>query len=257
MTEFQRQALSSGQRQAMAGEGYVIIPSVLTERECAEFSRVLDEIWVREHLSETYDHEPGVQFVPNLLQYSAAFQRCVSDSVVLAAVRVALGPAIRLNRILGRRADPGHGHQALHDLERSRGGPYFKANAIWCLDEFTPFNGSTRLIPGSHANGEPYLSRLVDPGLEHPDERRALAPRGSVIVHNSHILHGGTRNDSQSPRRSIHAAFSTLNVEPHWTFGALPPGIRTALTPETLALLEPAMPPSTARWSPGAPSVGL
>jgi ectoine hydroxylase-related dioxygenase (phytanoyl-CoA dioxygenase family) len=224
---------------------------------CAEFSRVLDEIWVREHLSETYNHEPGVQFVPNLLQYSAAFQRCVSDPVVLAAVRVALGPAIRLNRILGRRADPGHGHQALHDLERSRGGPYFKANAIWCLDEFTPFNGSTRLIPGSHANGEPYLSRLVDPGLEHPDERRALAPRGSVIVHNSHILHGGTRNDSQSPRRSIHAAFSTLNVEPHWTFGALPPGIRAALTPETLALLEPAMPPSTARWSPGAPSVGL
>lgn len=247
MRESRQQTMSSEQQKAMAKEGYVIIPGVLTERECNEFSRLLDEIWVREHLSETHNYEPGVQFVPNLLQYSASFQRCVTDPIVLTAVRLALGPSIRLNRILGRRADPGHGHQALHDLERSRGGPYFKANAIWCLDEFTPFNGSTRLIPGSHANGEPYLSRLVDPDLEHPDECRALAPRGSVIVHNSHVIHGGTRNDSQSPRRSIHAAFSTPNVEPHWAFDDLSAGIRAALAPETLALLEPAMqPPSTA-----------
>jgi hypothetical protein len=247
MRESRQKKESSEQQKAMAKDGYVIIPGVLTERECNEFSRLLDEIWVREHLSERHNYEPGVQFVPNLLQYSAVFQRCVTDPIVLTAVRLALGPSLRLNRILGRRADPGYGHQALHDLERSRGGPYFKANAIWCLDEFARFNGSTRLIPGSHADGEPYLSRLVDPDLEHPDECRALAPRGSVIVHNSHVIHGGTRNDSQSPRRSIHAAFSTPNVEPHWAFDDLSVGIRAALAPETLALLEPAMqPPSTA-----------
>ena len=99
MRESRQQTMSSEQQKAMAKEGYVIIPGVLTERECNEFSRLLDEIWVREHLSETHNYEPGVQFVPNLLQYSASFQRCVTDPIVLTAVRLALGPSIRLNRI--------------------------------------------------------------------------------------------------------------------------------------------------------------
>lgn len=231
--------LSDEQRKSMDEDGYVVIPDVLTQKECDEFSELLDTLWIREGLFRTHNFDENVQFVPNLLQYSAIFDHCVSDARVLDAVRVALGPRFRLNRLQSRRADPGGGHQPLHDLERARGGPYFKANVIWCLDEFTLKNGSTRVIAGSHCTGEPFLSRCEDPDLPHPDEQRVLAPRGSAIVHNSHLLHGGTENESSAPRRSIHTAYTTLETEPHWSFDDLPKGICEQLSEQTLELLYP------------------
>ncbi|MEV6827077.1 phytanoyl-CoA dioxygenase family protein [Amycolatopsis sp. NPDC051102] len=231
--------LTDEQRRRMDEDGYIVIPDALSQEECDQFSRLLDTLWFSEGLFRTHDFDENVQFVPNLLQYSSSFERCVSDARVLDAVQVALGARFRLNRLQSRRVDPGGGHQPLHDLERSRGGPYFKANVIWCLDEFTPDNGSTRVIAGSHRSGEPFLSRCTDPDLPHPDEQRVLASRGSAIVHNSHLLHGGTKNESSAPRRSIHTAYATLSTEPHWSFDDLPPEIRGQLSSQTLALLYP------------------
>ncbi|WP_158674576.1 phytanoyl-CoA dioxygenase family protein [Streptomyces hoynatensis] len=229
--------LTGEQRRSIEEEGYVILPGVLSEEECDLLSRTVDEIWVDERLGETHSYEPGVRFVPNLLRYSTVFERCVAEPRVLEAVRAVLGPGIRLNRILGRRSDPGHGNQPLHDLKRRRGRPFTKANTIWCLDAFTEVNGATRLIPGSHLSGEPFLSRCEDPLRAHPDERLALAPRGSVVVHNSHLLHGGTLNRSDAPRRSIHTAYTTPEVPPHWGWDDLPPAVRRVLKPRTAELM--------------------
>jgi hypothetical protein len=233
--------LTDEQRRSIEERGYVILPGILSGEDCDLLSRTIDEVWVNERLGETHSYEPGVQFVPNLLQYSTLFERCVTEPLVLAAIRAVLGPDIRLNRILGRRSDPGHGTQPLHDLKRRRGRPFGKANTIWCLDAFTEVNGATRVIPGSHLSGEPFLSRCEDPLLPHPDERLAIAPRGSVVVHNSHILHGGTLNRSDAPRRSIHSAYTTPDVAPHWGWDDLPSGIQRALSPRTTELLGAAL----------------
>lgn len=113
--------LSEQQRATMADDGYVIVEGALTDDECDRFSKVLDELWFSEGLCESHNFDAGVQFVPNLLQYSADFELCVANEVILEAVRVALGPSIRLNRLQSRRADPGGGHQPLPlELQVSR-----------------------------------------------------------------------------------------------------------------------------------------
>ncbi|MFM1913404.1 MAG: hypothetical protein RIR51_1242, partial [Bacteroidota bacterium] len=82
-------------------------------------------------------------------------------------------------------------------------------NSIWLLDDFTPDNGSTRIVPGSHL-----LNLLPEKGMEdvnekHPDEIRIIAPAGSVFIFNSHVWHGGTTNHTEKDRRSIHSYFCT------------------------------------------------
>ena len=48
---------------------------------------------------------------------------------------------------------------------------------------------------------------VPDPIAPHPDEVRLTAP-GTVIVFNSHLWHGGTRNRTGSPRRALHSYFT-------------------------------------------------
>ena len=39
-------------------------------------------------------------------------------------------------------------------------------------------------------------------------EIQLIAPAGTVVVFNSHLWHGGTRNDSGRPRRALHSYFT-------------------------------------------------
>ena len=75
-------------------------------------------------------------------------------------------------------------------------------NSIWLLDDFTPDNGATRLVPGSHRTG-----LMPDGTSSHPHETLLVAPAGTVVIFNSHVWHGGTRNTTDAPRRAVHAYF--------------------------------------------------
>jgi ectoine hydroxylase-related dioxygenase (phytanoyl-CoA dioxygenase family) len=78
---------------------------------------------------------------------------------------------------------------------------------------------------------------MTDPMAPHPDECLVLAPRGSALLHNSHLIHAGTGNRSSSPRRSIHNAFTTPDVESPYDWTTVPAHVQENLSPETLTLL--------------------
>ena len=109
----------------------------------------------------------------------------------------------------GRSALPGQGHQNLHvDWAAAVApGDYQITNSIWMLDDFTPENGATRVVPGSHRWGRLPKDALADPGAPHPDEVLVVGKAGTCVVFNSHLWHGGTLNQTAKPRRAIHAAF--------------------------------------------------
>jgi ectoine hydroxylase-related dioxygenase (phytanoyl-CoA dioxygenase family) len=87
----------------------------------------------------------------------------------------------------------------------SRGFAVF--NSIWLLDDFTPDNGPTRLVPGSHRSGRLPHEVLADPLARHPDEIVTLGRAGDVILTNASLWHGGTTNRSARPRRSLHGFY--------------------------------------------------
>jgi len=102
-----------------------------------------------------------------------------------------------------RAAHPGGGRQALHTDWHAPAGPgaYQVCNSIWLLDDFTPDNGATRLVPGSHRIGS------LPTGSDHPHETLLIAPAGTVVFFNSHLWHGGGANRTDRPRRAVHAYF--------------------------------------------------
>ncbi len=235
-TEFS--LLDGDDLRALSRSGYLVLEDILSEAECDLWSGTVDEIWQKERSRpDAPPAEPCVQFVPNLLRHSLLFERCLREAAVLEGVRAVLGTDILLYLINGRRADLGGGNQPLHDLQRARGGPFRWCSTIWCLDAFTPANGATRFIPGSHMKAEPYLSRCKDPLEPHPDECSLVAPRGSVVIFNSHLIHGGSENRTNHPRRSVQSSFTLAGEKPHYDWRELPREIRAGLRPESLSLL--------------------
>ncbi len=128
---------------------------------------------------------------------------------MLAAIAHVLGGDVKLSSLNSRAALPGQGAQALH---ADWSGPvpegaYLVCNSIWLLDPFTEENGATRVVPGSHRTGTVPSEAMPEPSAQHPQEVQLLAPAGTVVVFNSHTWHGGTRNNSDAPRRALHSYF--------------------------------------------------
>ena len=155
---------------------------------------------------------------------------------MLAAVAHVLGGDLKLSSLNSRAALPGEGLQALHSHGGLPPAPgvYDVCNSIWLLDDFTPHNGPTRLVPGTHRSGKFPGDVMADPAAPHLDEVLLLAPAGIVAVFNSHVWHGGTRNNGDRPRRALHSFFTRRSLPQQ-----LDP--RRLLRPETAARLgEPA-----------------
>ena len=88
-------------------------------------------------------------------------------------------------------------------------GAYKVCNSIWLLDDFTEYNGSTRIVPKTHKLDILPDEAMANPDEKHPDEIRIIAPAGSVFIFNSHVWHGGSTNETSHDRRSIHSYFCT------------------------------------------------
>ena len=118
---------------------------------------------------------------------------------LLAAAGSLIGEDFFLAQVEGREPLPGDGHQALHrDLSAQRPGDTVLAMAY--LDDFGPFNGATRLVPGTHRPAADQAARDLE------DESRALqleGKAGDVLVFDADLVHAGSLNVSGARRRSL------------------------------------------------------
>lgn len=166
-------------------------------------SELFDSKYIR------HPKEEGADRLADLVNKGEEFDIFYTHPRVLAGIEGVLGKSYKLSSLNYRAAKPGKGHQKLHvDWGNTVvNNDYKVCNSIWLLDDFTPDNGSTRIVPGSHL-----LNLLPEKGMEdvnekHPDEIRIIAPAGSVFIFNSHVWHGGTTNYTDKDRRSIHSYF--------------------------------------------------
>jgi ectoine hydroxylase-related dioxygenase (phytanoyl-CoA dioxygenase family) len=89
-----------------------------------------------------------------------------------------------------------------------------RLHAICPLVDFTPENGATRVVPGSHRG--PHLVKgkgkgdmgYADPDKPHPLQRQLVGPAGTVFVLNIHCAHSAMLNRSGEPRLALFAHFS-------------------------------------------------
>ena len=202
--------------------GYLALGQLLSKDQVKKINRQIDHLLESEGEnagSELFDSkyirhpkEAGADRLADLVNKGPSFDVFYTQRRVLSGIESVLGTNYKLSSLNYRAAKPGKGAQKLH-VDWKDGivsdGRYKVCNSIWLLDDFTPFNGPTRLVPGSHKWPQLPDMAMKNPLDYHPEEITLLAPAGSVFIFNSHIWHGGTTNQTSNYRRSIQSYFCT------------------------------------------------
>ena len=246
--------LTDEQRRRFDRDGFFIVPGVFDPAAVAEMRGEFDRLRGIEgaHGGHEVHIEPGAPRLSNLFNKSAAFDRCLACRPTLAAAHLLLGE-IRVYSLNARNPLKGEGQQTLHsDVPRVHPTDWRVVNSMIMLDDMTPDNGPTRVVPGSHKwvpLNVPDVNmaevthievteadrRIIpaDSLAPHPQEVKINGTAGSVAVINGGIWHGGTRNDSGAPRRVLHLAIGRRDIPQQLVE-------RDHLTPELLRRSGPA-----------------
>ena len=227
--------LDPATRERLDRDGYAPLPGMLTGEQLARARTRVAELAAAEGdaAGQEVHQEAGTDRLADLVNKDPVFEVCFTDPRLLACVAHVLGD-FKLSSLNCRAALPGAGLQARHAEGGPAGpGPYQVCNSIWLLDDFTEENGATRVVPGSHRRTVRVGDELPDPLAPHPEQVTLTAPAGTVIVFNSHLWHGGSRNGTDRPRRALHSYFTRRGNGQQLNQ-------RAFIRPETLARLSPA-----------------
>ncbi len=230
--------LSAEEKSELDERGYTYFHDILSLEQLAVIRDRFDQIESDEG-EEAGDEffevkEAGIGRLSNLVDKGDEFAPCYTHPKILAAMSYIMKDEIHFDSLNGRNCPPGEGLQALHcDAMGTPDDRGFRVcQSLWILDDFTPQNGATRIVPGSHKLGMRPSEVLEDPRADHPEQDLILAPAGTVVIFNGHAWHGGTQNRSQGQRRVLHGCYvrrdqEQQQVQAEW------------LSPETIARLEP------------------
>jgi hypothetical protein len=204
--------MTANDKRQLDEQGYLLIERGIDSTFLGELRTRILALYVAEgdRAGREFKTEANATRLANLVDKGEVFRRAIVLPNVLAGVGHVLGGEFKLSSLNARSADPGSNEgQPLHvdmgALPDERG--YWVCNTVWMLDDFTPENGATRMIPGSHRWGTRPQDVLVDPMATHPDEVLLTGPAGSIAIMNAHMWHGGTANRTSKPRLALHAFY--------------------------------------------------
>jgi ectoine hydroxylase-related dioxygenase (phytanoyl-CoA dioxygenase family) len=175
--------------------GVTIYPDALTGELLARTREALfREIeWdrnARRHVPHPFDAQGSTNVrVWNLISKDPLFEAMATHPVVMAYLRAVIGWPARISTLSGNVNYPGSKACVLHADQIWAPEPWAAVpqgiNFGWCLDDFTPEKGSTRVVPRSHLLNR--LPRQDDlPGLEFV---QVEAPAGSLLIFESRLWH--------------------------------------------------------------------
>lgn len=224
---------TAAQREAFDRDGFYIVRGVYSPAECREMAAEFDRLIGIEGAKggQEVHVEPGAPRVSNIYNKTAVYDRCLECKPLLAATHYLLGE-FKLHGANLREPLKGQGHQDLHcDVGKKFPEDWWVSNAILLFDDMTLENGPTRVVPGSHQwapmnvayvnigdwkpeplSAEDEARVPKDKAAPYPGEVLVTAPAGSVVIINSSIWHGGTRNISGARRRVLHLTYTRRDL---------------------------------------------
>ena len=226
--------LTQSDRQQLDELGYLVLPDFIPPRMLEDLRDRCETLWEQEgdQAGSEFRAEPGTRRLANLVDKGAIFAELVCMPKILECMEHVIGPGYKFSSLNARSTNPHNGdaqpwHADTGAIVDERG--YWVCNSVWMLDDFTPENGATRMLPRSHT-----WSRLPDPGAAGllPGEELVLVKAGTVVIMNAHMWHGGTANRTDRCRRALHS-FYTRDDKPQQQYQ------KAMLRPETIASLTP------------------
>jgi ectoine hydroxylase-related dioxygenase (phytanoyl-CoA dioxygenase family) len=140
----------------------------------------------------------------NLLARGKTFERIPVHGSILPIVEAVLDRGCLVSSLSSIAICAGEGAQPLHADDQliplPRPHVPIIVNTMWAITDFTEENGATRFVPGTHTNPEfPQFGRDI------PTVPAAMR-RGSVLVYNGSMWHGGGAN--RTPQRRVGIAMN-------------------------------------------------
>ena len=196
--------------------GFTLLEGVLNPEEVFHLKECLIRCYDRTGHEQNFMGTAG--HVTNLPTQDPLFFPLLDHPKILPILEAILGKNLILGSLNARIARPADGEQSFHtDIGAELLNPAspVMCNTVWMLDDFSPRNGSTRIVPGSHKSG------LAGPpegfAVQHVFEVTAKA--GSVLVFNGQCWHAGGNNQTEVNRHALfgHYRKSSLifQVDPH------------------------------------------
>jgi ectoine hydroxylase-related dioxygenase (phytanoyl-CoA dioxygenase family) len=233
--------LVSGQRQ-LDRDGFLVLDGLMSRESLRAVGLRVEELFQQEGDSagSEFKHEPGCRRLANLVSKGEVFEKIIAHPAVLPHVGHVLGD-FKLSSLNVRSVNsncqirqPLHADMAALPDEQ---GPWV-CNVLWMLTDITEENGALRVIPGTHRSGQLPQQVLGDPLARHPEEILLTGAAGTVIVINAHLWHGGTENQTPTPRTAMHAFYCRRDKpQQQYQKRLLAPEVQDSLTPELRHLL--------------------
>jgi ectoine hydroxylase-related dioxygenase (phytanoyl-CoA dioxygenase family) len=184
-------------------DGYTIVEDAIEPALVEELERDLARIERAEKVVPASNIFEGLRTVRiyNLLARGRVYEQVPVHERILPIVERVLDRGCLVSSLSSIAIDPGEDAQPLHadDQLIPLPKPHIPiiCNTMWAITDFTAQNGATRVVPGSHGRDRsPNLGEVVETV---PAEMR----RGSVLVFDGSIWHGGGANRSSSRRTGI------------------------------------------------------
>ena len=201
--------------------GFTVVEGVLAAAEVEAMRNAL--IRCEQEVGTEHGHRGTARHVSNLPTLDPVFFKAIDHPKILPLLEHFLGTGLILGSLNSRIVRPGDGEQGFHsDIPGdmlNMDSPVMM-NTVWMLDDFSPANGATRVVPGSHKSG---LDVPPD-GLEVKYIVQAAAAAGSVLVFNGQCWHAGGANSSAANRHALFGHYRkrmlVFQCDPHDDFPA-------------------------------------
>jgi ectoine hydroxylase-related dioxygenase (phytanoyl-CoA dioxygenase family) len=185
-------------------DGYTIVEGVF---DAAFADAVLDDLT---RLERTLSVAPGKNLfegfqtvrIYNLLVHGALYEAIATHEAILPIVEGVLDRGCLVSSLSSIAIGPGESAQPIHadDMLIPLPRPHVPlvCNTMWAITDFTEINGATRVLPGTHR--DPNNPEL---GTDYDGAIAATMRRGSVLVFNGSLWHGGGPNRSDARRVGV------------------------------------------------------
>jgi ectoine hydroxylase-related dioxygenase (phytanoyl-CoA dioxygenase family) len=136
----------------------------------------------------------------NLLAHHRVFERIPVHAAVLPIVEGVIGEGCLISSLSSIAIDPDEVAQPIHSDDQliplDKPHNPIICNSMWALTDFSEANGATRLVPGSQRRESPAYGGQYD-------TIAAEMPRGSVLIWDGALWHGGGANTTRERRTGI------------------------------------------------------
>ena len=195
-------------KEVLQSEGWIVLDSVLSP---GLISRLLSDLDDAYRVCRSVQIKNGVDkdtqlTVHHLIGLGESFLEFIDTLTITEHVEAFFEGKFILNSFGGAinsANSVSYAHRIHRDIRSFSGDMPLLLNTLLMLDDFTPQNGATYLMPGSHRFAEKPAEEAF-----YKTAKQALGKAGSILVFNYNTWHAGGNNQTNRARRSLTPMYS-------------------------------------------------